>query len=45
MGSNFYFLVTLASAPNLPLEVWEATVVNSDTNPRFRCVPQKEEAG
>jgi len=46
MGSNFYFLVTLASAPNLPLEVWEATVANSDTNPRFRCVPQKfEEAG
>lgn len=45
MGNHFYFLVMLARAPNLPLEVWEATVVNSDTNPRFRCVSQKEYAG
>lgn len=40
--NHFYFLVTLASAPNLLLEVWEATVFDDDTNPQFRCVSQKE---
>ena len=38
LDSQFYFLVLLASIPNLPVEVWEATVVNDDTNPKFRCV-------
>ncbi len=42
MDSHFYFLVTLTSKTNLPLEVWEATVIDDDTNPQFRCVPQKE---
>lgn len=39
MDSHFYFLVTLASTPNLPLEVWKATVIDDDANPQFRCVP------
>lgn len=42
IGSHFYFLVTLACSPNLPLEVWEANIIDDDTNPQFRCVPQKE---
>ncbi len=42
LGRHFYFLVALASAPNLPLDVWEATVVNGDTNPKFRFLPRKE---
>jgi len=42
MDSHSFFLVTLACTPNLPLEVWEATVIDDDINPQFRCVPQQE---
>jgi len=41
MDSHLYFLVTLASAPNVPLRVWKATVIDEDAEPQFECLSKK----
>lgn len=42
MDSHLYFLVTLASAPNVPMRIWKATVFDEDVNPQFESVSIKE---